>query len=102
MPTEKEFQAMIDSAGGSSGIRDKTWSSGNNWTKFSALPGGYVLNSQSFRDLGNATRFWTSTVAPVQGEVVRLILNSSRTYFGGNNAGDARYYIRCINQINTQ
>lgn len=113
VPTDDEWQTLIDYLGGNTlaGGKMKTtgtieagdglWSEPNegatNESGFSALPGGYRLGQGTFDGLGSTPYFWSSTESG-DSTAWRCYLNSGNSDASCEDSGwkQAGYSIRCI------
>jgi uncharacterized protein (TIGR02145 family) len=86
LPTNAEWQSLVDAAGGEStagaALKSSTDWDGNNSTGFSALPGGSSDHFGNFGDLGSWGFWWSATE------------NEARAFLRGMHSGGA--YVREI------
>jgi len=108
VPTDDEWQTLVDYLGGESVAGGKLkeagtshWSSPNtgatNESGFTALPGGYRYGSiGNFYDMGNYDYFWSSTEYGSFSAWARLL--GYDTSVVGHNGGNKRYgfSVRCV------
>ena len=104
MPSDAEWQTLVDFLGGGSvaGLKTKTTSgwnddgNGSNSSGFSALPVGFRTGSGSYSDHGFSARFWSSTASDsIRGWHLRLSYDSNALELrsGGRKGG---YAVRCV------
>jgi len=105
VPSETEWQILVDFLGGNSMAGGKMkeggvlhWSSPNlgasNESGFSALPGGYRWGSQYMDLLYNAT-FWSSTENSYMARTLRLDFVSTMVNYDDNTKSNC-YSVRCV------
>jgi uncharacterized protein (TIGR02145 family) len=105
IPTDDEWQVVVDYLGGDSGGKLKKtgtthWSSPNtgatNESGFTALPGGYRVYGGSFNYMGSFGYFWSSTETNTfSGWYRKLYYNSSEVYRVRNNKHYG-FSVRCV------
>jgi len=108
VPTDEEWQALIDYLGGNTIAGGKMKETGtthwqgpntgaNNECGFSALPGGYRLGNGVFLDLGIKTEFWSSTVKNDHYGYSRGLQSEYTGVSWGDNSDKRHgYSIRCV------
>jgi uncharacterized protein (TIGR02145 family) len=115
VPSRDDWMILINSVGGSNNMAGKLkttgtfelgtglWNSPNyfasNETGFSALPGGYLVNSTMFDGLGSVANFWSKSYNNInQGQIYNLGLNYQGLDVNLSPYSDSYsgYSIRCI------
>jgi len=104
IPTDREWQALIDNLGGSSNageaMKDSSgWGkkgNGTNYSKFSARPGGIRYSNGQFDGIGYNTSFWSSSRVGEDGAWGRWLsyLSSSIGRDDGNRLDG--FSVRCV------
>ena len=109
VPTDDEWQTLVDYLGGSSVAGGKLkeagtehWNSPNtgatNESGFTALPGGYrgYGGGGSYSSMGNAGDFWSSTGSPSGGAWGRDLGCSSSVVYRSNFNKQFGFSVRCL------
>jgi len=101
LPTEDEWNILVDYLGGSAGMMMKSTSgweedaNGNNHSGLNALPAGR-RSADVFKDLGKSASFWSSTedgVYNARGKSLSYLFDGVANLFSGRHVGNA---VRCI------
>jgi uncharacterized protein (TIGR02145 family) len=99
LPTNAEWQALVDAAGGAStaGAKLKTsdWGGTNNYG-FSALPGGYRLYVGSFYGLGSYGGWRAATENDIGSAYLWTMRTNDGHVVSGGDGKDGGYSVRCL------
>ncbi|NQT24824.1 fibrobacter succinogenes major paralogous domain-containing protein [candidate division KSB1 bacterium] len=102
VPSDDEWQVLVDYLGGDTLAGGKMKSSGTiegatNENGFSALPGGYRYNHGTFDGLGTNPYFWSSTESSGGNAWHRyLYYDNSNVYRDDSGWKQAGYSVRCV------
>ncbi|MBU0713667.1 VCBS repeat-containing protein, partial [bacterium] len=111
VPSDAEWQTLVDYLGGSSVAGGKMketgteyWNSPNtgatNESCFSALPGGYRTNLGIYEILGSYAGFWSSTEATELSSHIRYLFDSnSEVYRGTGYDNQGAFSVRCVRDL---
>jgi uncharacterized protein (TIGR02145 family)/uncharacterized repeat protein (TIGR02543 family) len=100
VPSEAEWQVLIDYAGGASMAGKKLKSTevkGTDDYGFSALPGGMGNYNSTSGYLGTFGRGWTSTSGSTAEEyLIKSMMGVNDAVEGGSYGGNIQYSVRCV------
>lgn len=105
IPSNDEWDAMVDAIGGETEAAIKLKSTGSDWQDsnqagqntvgFNAFPAGYRDLDGSFKDMGQIAAFWTATE---NGDLAwrRYLIYSRGVISRGNDNKGFGYSVRCV------
>lgn len=105
LPSEAEWEELIDYAGGNGSAGNKlkesgtdhwnfNWGSTDDWG-FSVIPGGYRSFGGSFVNIGELARFWSASETTTT-SAVYFQMDSSDDVYSYNNSMSTGFSVRCV------
>jgi len=104
LPSDEEWQELIDAVGESAGAKLRAtsgWNSNGNGTDyhgFSALPGGCGYSDGSFYSVGNLGYWWSATEGRIAFAWFRR-MNGNNSVVGMDEVKTALFSVRCVKDL---
>ncbi|WP_158278127.1 MULTISPECIES: FISUMP domain-containing protein [unclassified Fibrobacter] len=103
LPSREEFDSFLATVGASEKERSKnlragSWENGKDKYGFSALPAGEYASREKFNELGDFTRFWSSTADGDTGAYYLIIVPYADV--SHDNEYHRRLSVRCLQDSN--
>jgi uncharacterized protein (TIGR02145 family) len=101
LPTNQEWQTLVDFVGGRSTAGTKLKSKSPNWNGtddygFSALPGGYRSTDGSFYGLGSWGYWWAATEGDVDDAYYWIMYAGGEGVYDGSDGKEFGSSVRCL------